>query len=86
VWCVTLRRQLFHLTYRELQFATRSLPHAFLTPVWQELLKSSRLKSYFDDNPVESDLLQKVEVCIATNTSFCISSLSKFQAYCLNVF
>jgi hypothetical protein len=32
----------------------------------QELLKSSRLKSYFDEHPVESDLLLKV--CTANNT------------------
>ena len=86
MWRVTLRCVLFYLTYRELQFATRSIfrmharTHACLTPVRQELLKSSRLKSYFDDNPVESDLLQKVEVpsfdydCIAARTLFCTSS------------
>ena len=50
--------------------------------IHQELLKSSRLKSYFDENPVESDLLHKVRgveglfgVCVVRGLRFLILSL-----------
>lgn len=37
----------------------KSIKRARIAEIEQELLKSSRLKSYFDDNPVENDLLLK---------------------------